>query len=218
MRCAASSSEQGERYSGRSRDGKLVALDELGAAIAYRVRPGDDGQAFAMSPQVFGKLFDRRISSPRILAQSHQDNVVQVAGEPSCEAPGVFASGGADALGAKGHGVGTVVRRTGDRIADGSAGPPQTDTEREVLDIIRAHPGGIVGKQILKTMKNKSRDIEQPTLTRHIIPTLRQHHRAKNRRGGVGYYIDSETWRALARIRAALALHTPPRSKPTLWV
>lgn len=61
---------------------------------------------------------------------------------------------------------------------------PLTDTEREVRDIILKHPHGIDGQEIC----GAHGAIELSTLTRHIIPKLKEKCGVKNRRGA-GYYI-----------------------------
>jgi hypothetical protein len=69
--------------------------------------------------------------------------------------------------------------------------PPLTDTEKRVLDLIKSQPQGtgVTGSQIVTTLSNQNYPIEQSTLTRHIIPKLKQWYGVKNR-PGVGYYID----------------------------
>jgi hypothetical protein len=60
---------------------------------------------------------------------------------------------------------------------------PLSDNERQVLDVIRASPDGILGRQI-----EKRTGISQGTLTKHIIPKLARIHGVRNR-PNVGYYI-----------------------------
>ena len=74
------------------------------------------------------------------------------------------------------------------------AEPPLTDNERAVYKLIDGQPPGegIIGKQIVAKLEHLQPPIfiEQSTLTRHIIPSLRKHHDIPNRRG-VGYYTQS---------------------------
>jgi len=73
----------------------------------------------------------------------------------------------------------------------GAAAPPLTDTERKVLDIIRAQPpgAGVTGKEILAALARQGIDLEQSTLTRHVIPNLKRWHGVRNAGGGRGYFI-----------------------------
>lgn len=69
------------------------------------------------------------------------------------------------------------------------APPPLTETERRVLDVIKAQPdgSGISGREIIRELNRQNFPIEQSTLTRHIIPRLRNFHGVRNRKS-VGYY------------------------------
>lgn len=69
---------------------------------------------------------------------------------------------------------------------------PLTDAERRVFNIIARQPvgTGIMGKRIVATLHAEGYSIGQSTLTKHIVPKLKQSHGVKNRRG-VGYYVDS---------------------------
>jgi hypothetical protein len=89
------------------------------------------------------------------------------------------------------------------KAADGASGPdppceqngkrrPLTDPEQVVLDIIRAQPPGtgIIGKKILAEAKKRGKIISsESTLTRHIIPVLKQGYQVRNGGGGRGYYV-----------------------------
>jgi hypothetical protein len=66
--------------------------------------------------------------------------------------------------------------------------PPLTAHERAVLEVIKDHPHGIQGDNILTILARRGRVLDQSTLTRHIIPKLKDWHRVRNR-PGVGYYI-----------------------------
>ena len=72
--------------------------------------------------------------------------------------------------------------------------PPLSKLEQQVLEEIKSLPEGegITGRQILDRLARGGggRVVEQGTLTRHIMPMLKQWHGVKNRRG-VGYYIGS---------------------------
>jgi hypothetical protein len=68
--------------------------------------------------------------------------------------------------------------------------PPLTDIEQRVLNIIKEHPKGIQGKGIIHNVRKQGFPIAQSTLTRHIIPKLKQWYSVENRRG-VGYFLPS---------------------------
>ncbi len=93
--------------------------------------------------------------------------------------------------------VGTAARVMGDEVgkleADlpdkvlASLGTPLTETERAVLNVIKTRsPEGIMGKEIVAAIAPIS--IKLNTLTRHIIPKLKELRGVENRRGA-GYYI-----------------------------
>jgi hypothetical protein len=71
------------------------------------------------------------------------------------------------------------------------AGPPLTDTEQRVLDLIQAvsQGKGITGRQIIAKLDKEGFLLDQGTLTRHVIPILKKSHGVKNR-PGVGYYCE----------------------------
>jgi hypothetical protein len=68
------------------------------------------------------------------------------------------------------------------------AAPPLTAREQAVLEVIKDHPDGIQGGKILSILARRGRVLDQSTLTRHIIPKLKDWHHVRNR-PGVGYYI-----------------------------
>jgi hypothetical protein len=69
--------------------------------------------------------------------------------------------------------------------------PPLTAHEKAVLKVIKDHPDGIQGSEILSILARRGRVLDQSTLTRYIIPNLKGWCRVRNRHG-VGYYIPSE--------------------------
>jgi hypothetical protein len=77
------------------------------------------------------------------------------------------------------------------RRGQATVAPPLTDHEQAVLKVIKDHPGGIQGSKILSILAKRRRVLDQSTLTRHIIPKLKDWCRVRNRRG-VGYYIPPE--------------------------
>lgn len=64
--------------------------------------------------------------------------------------------------------------------------PPLTDIEGRVLRLIQDSPKGISGSEVVTRLR--AFNLEQSTLTRHIIPVLKAWHGVANR-PGVGYYI-----------------------------
>ena len=70
--------------------------------------------------------------------------------------------------------------------------PPLTEAEGKVLELIKKQPKGqaITGSEIISRLNQQSFPMEQSTLTRHIIPNLKEFYGVKNRRG-VGYYVDA---------------------------
>jgi hypothetical protein len=72
-----------------------------------------------------------------------------------------------------------------------STGPPLTATEQRVLALIQAVPQGqgITGRQIIKKLDKEGFPLDQGTLTRHVVPSLKRYHGVKNR-SGVGYYCE----------------------------
>ena len=76
-------------------------------------------------------------------------------------------------------------------VEDATA-PPLTEPEQQVLGIIKQQPPdkAISGQAIVDELGRRGRTIVLSTLTRHIIPRLKAHHRVRNRRGA-GYYITS---------------------------
>src|SRR5215469_12990625 len=66
--------QSGRRYSGG------VSCQKLAAAINKSVGAGNDGQTIKMAPNVFRELLNRGIAPLRLLAQSHQHDVVEVTG------------------------------------------------------------------------------------------------------------------------------------------
>jgi hypothetical protein len=85
--------------------------------------------------------------------------------------------------------VKTLKKRAGRDQA--TVAPPLTAHEQAVLEVIKKHPDGIQGGKILSILAKRGRVLDQSTLTRHIIPKLRDWYRVRNRRG-VGYYIPPE--------------------------
>lgn len=81
-------------------------------------------------------------------------------------------------------------RAMADPDADGAsaknAAPRLTLLQERVHELIQQHPEGIMGKQICRKI-----DINQSTLTSHVIPILKDHYHVKNR-SSVGYYVDTE--------------------------
>ena len=71
--------EERDSYSGGGRDAYLVTADELRRAIAQRWRPRDHGQAFQVTADVLRQLFHRCVPPLRLLAQRHQNDVVEIA-------------------------------------------------------------------------------------------------------------------------------------------
>lgn len=72
--------------------------------------------------------------------------------------------------------------------------PPLTNCERAVLDQIPriAQDGqgkGITGKEIVEALANTENEIDQNTLTTHVIPKLKKWFGVINPRGGRGYFI-----------------------------
>jgi hypothetical protein len=72
-----------------------------------------------------------------------------------------------------------------------SGTPPPTPLQRQVLEIIKNHPNGIKGPQIISALAKEGDNLDQSTLTRHIIPELKEKHHVRNRRGA-GYYIEAD--------------------------
>ena len=66
--------------------------------------------------------------------------------------------------------------------------PALSETERRVLDTIKAALHGITGKEIVSVLRQASHPIEQSTLTAGIIPKLKKWYGVKNR-PNVGYYV-----------------------------
>lgn len=69
--------------------------------------------------------------------------------------------------------------------------PPLSETERRVFEIIDKQPDGegVTGPEIIELLRRQNFPIEQSTLTKHIIPKLKKARGVRNRRGGVGYYV-----------------------------
>jgi hypothetical protein len=67
--------------------------------------------------------------------------------------------------------------------------PALTDVQRAVLEQLDGLPpgAGLTGKEFLKVLRDWGFRIKQSTLTRHIMPTLKEYYGVRNRRGG-GYY------------------------------
>jgi hypothetical protein len=73
----------------------------------------------------------------------------------------------------------------------GEAKPPLKQTAREVLAIITKQPEGkgIVGKAIIKALKEKGIDLQETSLRKHILPLLKDDHGVTNVRSAGGYLI-----------------------------
>src|SRR5436190_10575118 len=56
---------------------------KLARSISQRVGTGDNRKTFKMATNVFGKLFDRAVATCGILAQRHQENIVEVSAQLS---------------------------------------------------------------------------------------------------------------------------------------
>lgn len=70
--------------------------------------------------------------------------------------------------------------------------PPLPDNYMAVLELLENLPErkGLTGKQILQALDEKKIYIDQSTLTKGIIPRLRDNgYGVKNKRNGAGYYI-----------------------------
>lgn len=80
--------------------------------------------------------------------------------------------------------------RNGQEVEESSP-RPLTDSEQRVFDLIHELPSGkgITGKQIVSKLAEEGYPLDQGTLTRHIIPTLKQSRGVRNR-SCVGYYTD----------------------------
>src|SRR5262249_18468441 len=59
----------------------------------------------------------------------------------------------------------------------GAGQPTLSPTEQAVLEIIRAQPNGkgIIGKDIIKELRDRGMELSDKTLRRHILPKLRDH-------------------------------------------
>jgi hypothetical protein len=70
-----------------------------------------------------------------------------------------------------------------DEVAAALSGPPLTDTERAVLAVIPRSPRGCTGKEIIAALAAAAdgTELQQSTLTRHIIPRLKKWHGVTNR-------------------------------------
>jgi hypothetical protein len=66
---------------------------------------------------------------------------------------------------------------------------PLTEAEEAVLSVIpfKDSGKGITGKEIVAALAKKGFELSENTLTRHIIPKLKESYGVENRRG-VGYY------------------------------
>jgi hypothetical protein len=77
--------------------------------------------------------------------------------------------------------------------ANGSESGPEkprlTEYQKDVLRLIRSVPPdeGITGRAIVEAMFNSGKQITQGSLTKHIIPILKQHYGVKNK-PRVGYF------------------------------
>lgn len=85
-----------------------------------------------------------------------------------------------------------VFQELKDRTPETPSPVPLTELEALVLEVIREQPPGqaITGKAIVAALAKRGVLIEQSTLTRHLLPKLKQDHGVRNRRG-VGYFIQS---------------------------
>jgi hypothetical protein len=73
-----------------------------------------------------------------------------------------------------------------DEVTAVLSGPPLTDTERAVLALIPRSPRARTGKELIAALAARGTDLQQSTLTRHIIPRLKKWHEVTNR-SGAGY-------------------------------
>jgi hypothetical protein len=78
-----------------------------------------------------------------------------------------------------------------EQCASADASIRLTDSEKRVHEVIltAAPDEGVTGREIAARLARSGYAITQATLTRHIIPKLRDHRGLKNRKG-VGYYYD----------------------------
>ena len=76
----------------RRRDPGPVAADELPRAVAQGVRLRRHRQVLAVAPQVLGQEPDRCVAPAGLLAQRHQDDVVEVAPQPPPQLRGAEAA------------------------------------------------------------------------------------------------------------------------------
>jgi hypothetical protein len=85
------------------------------------------------------------------------------------------------------------------KAGDGAMGPANgttkenklTPTDRAAVNIIKQcskNHGGISAKHLQTKLKKKGIDVELSTLTRHVLPKLKQHFNVANDRDGRGYY------------------------------
>ena len=81
MRGHHDADDQRARDRRRRCDRRLVPPDELRGAVAQGRRPGHHRQALQVPPHVLGQLLGRGIAPLRLLAQCHQDDVVEVAAQ-----------------------------------------------------------------------------------------------------------------------------------------
>src|SRR5579862_662635 len=65
----------------RRRDAFRVSAYEFRELIAGSVQARYDGTALQIAPDVFRELLDRKIAAVRFLAQRHEDDVVEIAGQ-----------------------------------------------------------------------------------------------------------------------------------------
>lgn len=93
--------------------------------------------------------------------------------------------------------VGDPLRNSAQDHAFRETPPPPTSLEEAVLNVIRAHPGGITGRAIIEQVSRETSTstepyfLDQAALTSRIIPRLKRWYGVENRRNGVGYYISS---------------------------
>lgn len=85
--------------------------------------------------------------------------------------------------------VRALIAATHERLeADRAGSAPLNDRQKEVLKLIPFGPDrGILGKEIIAMLGKAGDSLGLSTLTRHVIPRLKQFHNVRNQRG-VGYY------------------------------
>ena len=76
----------------------LVAAHELAGPISQGVLAGDDRQSLEVALEVVGQLVHRGVAALRLLLHRHQDDVVEVAGQPAAQEALLAVADAADRL------------------------------------------------------------------------------------------------------------------------